>query len=70
MYDPTFKLPRLDYNISVERQQPEQIQDTMREVKPCAKCWECCCQAAQNLCYKVARIESDLTDAQKQTHAA
>lgn len=35
MYDPTFKLPWLDSNISVER---EQIQDIMREVKPCAKC--------------------------------
>ena len=64
MYDAMFKLPRPDYNISVE------IQDIMREVKPWTKCWECRCQAAQNHCYKTAHIESDLTDSQKQTMSA
>lgn len=72
MFCPSFKIPPppVEHNIPVGEDQPQLLQDIVREVNPCTTCWDCRCKAAQNLSYKMARITNDLSDCQMQTQAA
>ena len=70
VHDTAFKLPPSVSNLPVGTDQPQAIQDIVSQVNPCAKCWHCHCQAAQNLCHRVVRCDTNMEDAQKQIVAA
>ena len=66
-YDPSFRLQPPHSDTSIASDGPQELQHVVQLVNPCARCWDCCCQSCQHLCYKIIRLEKELSDAQGQT---